>query len=979
MGGIDVDGSTHDVYVARAGNPNVNLLPKILVFDGADGHVKCELDGTGEPGGEFDFGLGSTVAIDQANGDIYVYDDVERAGTSIIRFGATVGGCPEFLEKLPPASSTLSTFAPQVELAVDSPCLKGPGRTVPCNIGVYDSPNPGNVYVTSGTAVTAGHTFAFAPKEGGAPEIRAQQAAGVGETEAVLRAEVNPNTFATSYHFEYTTESDHEANGYVNATVVPVPDAELDVGGAFVAVSEPVEDLQAGTAYRFRLVATNCGADGADPQSCLTQGEGNPGGEGGDASFSTYAGLPLAPSCANEARRTGPSATLADCRAYELVTPPSTNGRVVTMSMLADGFGTGGFDTTMASPDGESLVFGTKSGALPGIGGGGFQDTFEALRGSGGWESGFTGLTGEQAETPEPGGISPDHRYSFWTVNGPRGSLADPAAERTQYLRLPPGVAPSPHCAVAAEPAGRFEWIGCGSLNTEPQATGRWISPGGGHVIFETRPLVNDAAALRLEPCAPPSGVGAIYDRVPGGLTRCISVPPANASPATKAGFAASSPLFLGASADGAVVAFSVLETIYASLGNAETVEIAGGGASFGGISPGGRIFFLKGGDIFACDTDTGGCAGEEAHQPIQIGSGGKSTLVNVSVDGSHAYFVSEAVLTGNEENEWGARAEAGEENFYAWDGSTPRFITLLDPVDVDEEPGFGGLGLWVSGAMNPHPGSNTGPANDPSRTTPDGTVLVFESRTQLTDYDSDGKREIYRYEAGAAPGKLLSCLSCDPTGAAAVSDARLESAPLTIAQPFPPVNSITHIANVTVDGRKVFFQSADRLVSGDFDGKVDVYEWEAQGEPGCDRESGCLSLVSSGRSSEDDYLYAMTPDGSDVFFMSGDTLVAQDPDKTPSIYDAPEGGGFPPPPELPAECLGEACQPSAVAPDDATPASSNFEGPGNPISVAKKPCPKGKQKVRRGGHVSCSRKHKKQQHRGKSQRRNGNHGGAAR
>ena len=133
-------------------------------------------------------------------------------------------------------------------------------------------------------------------------------------------------------------------------------------------------------------------------------GEGNPGGEGLDASFATY---PTAPDleCDNEALRVGPSAGLPDCRAYELVTPAQTNGRIPTMSELGRNGGNG-FDTDLASTDGGSLSFGTDGGSLPGSEGNGFHDTYVATRGQGGWQTEFSGLHGTEAKEAYPNGIA---------------------------------------------------------------------------------------------------------------------------------------------------------------------------------------------------------------------------------------------------------------------------------------------------------------------------------------------------------------------------------------------------------------------------------------------------------------------------------------------------------------------------------------------------------------------------------------------
>ena len=788
--GLDVSGKNHDIY-ASVVKGDV-LAPKaVLVFDGTDAHVKCEVLGTEGPEGEpepFKWLLSAPIAVDQANGDFYVYDYEAKAVDQFSVQGEECG----FVGKLPSKPPTLSSFGLAEDLAVDDPIEAGEEG--------YDSPNAGYVYVTSGTTAKAFHLFAFRPRLAGAPEIKATEASEIGQGEALLEAELKPNGLATSYHFEYTTEAAFDEHGFEGATAVPVPDAALPASGAFEAVSEPISGLQAGAAYRFRLVASNCEAEGAIEGECLTDGE--------DASFATYPAPPVSPPCPNAALRTGRSATLPDCRAYELVTPADTNGRIPTMGMLGEGYGDIAFDTTMASPDGASLVFGSNSGSLPGVGGGGFQDTFEARRDpAAGWQSAFAGLESAQADKPHPGGISADHRYAFWNtgnLEGEHGTLIEPGAKGgANYLRVPVGTEHAPNCMPEAEPEGRFEWLGCGSEGFEPEARGKWIGPGG-RVVFATN-TANNSPARRLEPCAPPTGTPAIYERTPGGPTRCVSFLPGDVTPG--AGLAAD---FRAAAADGSAIAFAIDHELYVRR-DAETVEVAGGNPIFGGISAdGGRVFYVTGGDIFACDVGEGACAGPEAsHAPIQIGSGGESTLVNVAEEGSAAYFVSKAKLTGEEDNGHGVKAKAGEENLYVWDGEAVRFVAIVSPADVEGEDGFGGLGLWTSHAFNP--GIGTGPADDPSRTNPSGTALVFESAAYLTPpYESDGHREIYRYDATAEGAARLICVSCTPTGAPPSSDALLQSQGpgSPISEALPPLNSSVHIANVSADGSEVFFQS---------------------------------------------------------------------------------------------------------------------------------------------------------------------------
>jgi len=253
-------------------------------------------------------------------------------------------------------------------------------------------------------------------------------------------------------------------------------------------------------------------------------------------------------------------------------------------------------------------------------------------------------------------------------------------------------------------------------------------------------------------------------------------------------------------------------------------------------------------------------------------------------------------------------------------------FVATVTEEDVDGDGSTqDGLGLWVIG-------NNSGVAElglVPARSTPDGGVLLFKSRAQLTEYDNGGHAEIYRFDAAAGE---LQCLSCNPAGAAATADADLQVqyAAGTGGRAKTIFNNVAWLENLRADGRRAFFETREALVATDTDGFNDVYEWEDKGVGSCGKPGGCLYLISSGQSGRDEFLWAVSSSGDDVFFFSQDLLAGGDNDETASIYDARVNGGFPLPAAPSGECLGEACQPSAVAPNDPTPASSAFQGAGN-------------------------------------------------
>lgn len=656
------------------------------------------------------------------------------------------------------------------------------------------------------------------------------------------------------------------------------------------------------------------------------------------ATLAAMPGAAAAVPCPNEQFRTGPSAHLPDCRAYEMVTPAESNGRL---------FGTLApwntsedlFATEPVGLSGDSFVFETIGGPFDSPPGGNGQvvgDTWEAGRGAGGWQvMRHVTPTGEEAALPNAGGISADHTYNFVVVLRDtrllvsNGSLA--AAGDADYL---------------GDPNGHFELTGLGSLGSERLAQGRYISPGGEHVIFSTGR--SQAASVRcnryedlpqhtcpvakLEPNAPPAGTGAVYDREADGPTRVVSLLPGNAPPA-----AGQEAFYQGAAADGSSVAFklgppgdsTVAYPLYVRADNGEagerTLPVSSEATTFGGISADGRyLYYLTGvsgpeqftGDIHRFDTTTG--ADED------VTSSGDAEMVNVSADGSHVYFISPSQLDG-------AEGTVGESNLYVWGGGVPKFVATVDKADTEGTPA---LTTWASEAVLPKGVNRSGPGQDPSRTTPDGKVIAFESRAQLTPYyDNDGRVEIYRYDAEA---DSMACVSCNPRQEPASANAQLQSA---------VIEPSTLIHNLSDDGNRVFFESPEALVAGDRDAAVDVYEWQET------PMGGELALISSGNATEytqvsngstvppPNMLMGVSSGGADVFFAATDPLVPGAPvGGAQTIYDARVDGGFPAPPPPPPPCVEEGCRPPAsVPPPLGGSATAVLEGAGNPAPRKRK------------------------------------------
>lgn len=612
-------------------------------------------------------------------------------------------------------------------------------------------------------------------------------------------------------------------------------------------------------------------------------------------------------------------AALPDGRAYELVSPPDTGALTPDAAALGQVEGFSCFDTSLATSDGEGVIFASQMGALEGLTSNGVRNLYESNRSSSGWTTQSKSATGRQTTHPD-GGLCMDseHEYSTLLTGGAsfdEGGLVLNGAP-TSYVRTP---------------AGDFQLTGVGSIGTDQRANVKWISPGGGYIIF--------TAAKRLEPAAP-EGVGsgkgylsgeeavnAVYVRTPLGVA-VLSLLPGGLPPNP----AIETTFYREASKDGSAVVFEVVKGSVATLfvrKGAVTNEIAAGTASgetgnpvgevrFGGISAdGAKVVYVARkdvqevrGDIYQVDTASG--------VSVPVTTGAEAALVNVSEDGSAVYFISEEALTGSGQNGLGQSAQTGQPNLYYWDGTTSTIHYVATVAALDAEESFSGdqesLTEWIRTAVRPQRTANLGRMNASSRTNPTGSVFVFQARGDVAGYDSGSHIEIYRYASG--DGSLV-CISC-PSGVAA-SDAFLQ------LQDFGPIfalNALAVIPNVSTDGETIFFMTSEPLVGQDVNEALDVYEWR----------NGAVSLISSGHSSVPSMLYAMSPDARDVFFLTTEQLVPQDISSVQSIYDARIGGGFPPPRQPPSPCEGDRCQPPPTPPPAGTsPASEIFSGPPSP------------------------------------------------
>ena len=258
-----------------------------------------------------------------------------------------------------------------------------------------------------------------------APVVSEANASSIADATARLEGEVNPENQPTSYQFEYLTQAAYEANGNSFAglespTKIPASPAAIGAGSLEVAVTEQLDDLAPQTTYRFRLSATN--ATGTT--------------NGPDASFTTHSTAQAFEPCPNDALRTGPSANLPDCRAYEQASPIDKNGGSLQ----------GTAEASRTAVDGSTITFESTTGVPGGTGSQNFP-TYMAKRGADGWTT--TGLlpnpsSGQRARVL---GWTPDFATVFdfgEFFGGGRSLLARSTASGAQTEIVPHTGPPNP-------------------------------------------------------------------------------------------------------------------------------------------------------------------------------------------------------------------------------------------------------------------------------------------------------------------------------------------------------------------------------------------------------------------------------------------------------------------------------------------------------------------------------------------------------
>jgi hypothetical protein len=327
-----------------------------------------------------------------------------------------------------------------------------------------------------------------------------------------------------------------------------------------------------------------------------------------------------------------------------------------------------------------------------------------------------------------------------------------------------------------------------------------------------------------------------------------------------------------------------------------------------GASADGRRVYFRTSEALVASDTDD--CTPAGLARPcfdIYERFGATTTLLSTGPNGGNGS--NDADFLGNSAD--GTRVLIGTaESLVSADTDSTCGIDHNNPCpDIYERSSSGSTTLLTtgpSGGNGPFPTYFSGVSTDGSRVT-------FGTRESLVSADTDSSEDVYEHSAagtaivstGPAGGNgafdaLVSGRSADGsriffrTAESLVSSDTDSSGDVyersggttTIVSTGPAGGNGTpsaHFDGASADGTRVFFTTEESLVSGDTDAQEDVYQ----------RSGGTTTLISTGASgngSQPALFEGLSQDGTHVFFRTKFPLVASDTDSSFDVYDRSGG-----------------------------------------------------------------------------------------
>jgi len=740
----------------------------------------------------------------------------------------------------------------------------------------------------------------------GPPRILNVRASNASPSTAKLEAQIDPRGFGASYRFEWGPTA-----AYGN--VAPASFQAVPPGTPPVQISAEIGGLAPGATYHYRLVAS--------------------GGAGTRRS-------------ADHEVQTLNACGLPDGRCLELVSPREPG------FVALPGESKAGFETEFQAAEAPGLLAYEVELGLPGTTTGG-EVLYMGSRGAGGWSS---VQYSPGINQPGPGngarasvlGLSPDLSCGVVAsrialTGDPVGRVSEEAGGGNLYRRGPDGAYTLISNRVPENPE-----LVVGEIIDEFQLIG--MSRDCRRVAFTTE---------RRYSGIPIPGVGEeswLYEWEEGeGLSYVGWVPDGGGEVAVEAGPGSggiSGSTYNAVSEDGSRVFFTATsktgsdegkEAVFVRIDGTKTLDVSQSplatntGAVFQGATPdGSRVYFTanagltaetssEGRDLYECHivegpggepecelTDLSVADGAGGAEAGGVFVGGVGALVGLAADGSRAYFIARGQLMAGEGNTFAENQAANTFSLYLYEAASGA-VRFVGTVGGGSEE----LKSVTTGNFKEHT----------SRTSRDGRYLLFESSANNTGYESGGKPVVYLYDAEAAEGEELACVSCR-------QDGKAPGYPSATRLLRGVGRNRTYLSQSLVvrNGKPlVFFKSTDALALGAAQGEWNLYEWAhgqvftiARDLPGATPPAGKGTIEFFGASA----------DGTDLYFVDAAALNWENPEARRSVWDARIGGGFaqptaPPPcdPTGEGSCQGPGQGPAPSAP---APGSATFNGPGN-------------------------------------------------
>jgi WD40 repeat protein len=687
------------------------------------------------------------------------------------------------------------------------------------------------------------------------PPVVAIRAAIAGAATSKLRGTVDPQGSSTTYWFEYGLDTSY-------GSAAPLTrDGSAGAGTSPVQVQRDVSDLSPEATYHYRLVAKNAvGTTVSD-----------------DRTFTVSPSLAAGAQCPNATiRAQQQSDYLADCRAYEMVSPAQKDGFTVS-----DAQGPGFGQSALARSGGRAAYtsFGSFADDRDGA-----PHTYVANRTATGWVS---KATLAPSKKPFPTIVLGD--INLWLDSNDdltaglaygRDSL-DPSDVNGVNDIYRVGTEESP--VLISRGNGPERATNDVDISYEDQ------SSDGGSVLFRSGShlVPEDAGRTTGRDLYLRDGDGTqLVNQAGSGelLSQCGS------SPGSWTGSSGSRDNSI--SGDGSKIFFQVPDP-----------NLVGVGATEPDCDKPSRIFLREG----ATTTEVS----ESQRTPLDPAGRKPAVFLTATPDGSRVFFFSGEQLTNETDGDGGLyefTTGTGELKRLAREPQaifdarvSPDGDTLAYSSSSD-----GTFYVWRRATAAPiavGPRLGLGSGADDLEISSSGDVAFSSSAPQAVDFETGGRRQIYVFTK--ADDRLV-CVSCDvagqrPPDSRLLGDARLiRPRGSTVVEPKP---------SYTADGSTLVFESTDRLVPRDINAKPDVYQYSG----------GRVHLVSSGRSAQGSYAVGINATGTEIMLSTYEGLTAEDTDGDQDMYVARTDGGFRSDerPRPAAPCSGDACQgrPSGIAP----------------------------------------------------------------